>query len=279
VNHTNNPEHAPAFSWLGDTEPHLDSPAVVTSGNAVIGMYGGRTEVGANKNEDAAFFMSDPDGEWEFAMIADAHYSAESAAMLLELVNDEASYVREIMDKQPLEQLFPTLENRFVDVFSSPEALSRALDMEGEASCIICARSDRFLWWMSIGDCQVFLFHRELAKRGQFALNQRNAFEWIGYRNTFTNVVPCYSSGVRGLLSGRSVICLATDGVFEGDEAPLIPAHHLYQAYMAVDETIDSGLESRTCAVLNRVHQLKGRDSATLIAWNVGDPAEGGGAR
>jgi serine/threonine protein phosphatase PrpC len=256
-----------AESWLGDEDPHLDAPAVFECGRIVIGAYGGNTRAGANKNEDAAFVLTDAAGDWEFAMIADAHYSAESARMLVELMDREAPAVRDILSDQPLQAMFRQLEDHFVELFTSPEVLSRALNLEGEASCLLCARCDRFLWWMSVGDCQIYLLHPELSRLGQYALNQRSFFEWIGFRNTFTRAVPCYASGVRELLPGRSVICLATDGLFEGDAEPLTTDESIYRAYMKTGSVDTSDPLQETNGLLERVHQLQGRDSATIIVW------------
>ncbi len=265
---SNQPGDHAFYSWLGGTEPYLDQPHIVECGRLVLGAYGGNTGSGANKNEDAALVFADPDGEWEFAMIVDAHYSSESARLLLDLVTGQRDAIRQILDDAPFERLFRELEDHIVSVFSSPAALSRAIEVEGEASCLICVRCNRFVWWMNVGDCLAFLFHREFAARNQYALNQRSYFEWIGYRNTFANAVPCYASGVRELFVGRSALCLATDGVFEGDRKPLVSPRELYQAYMLTAARGVSTLATRTRLVLDRIHHLKGRDSATIIVWN-----------
>ena len=271
----NPPEGTIAHDWLGAREPYLDDPMVIDCGPFALGFYGGNTRSGANKNEDAAYVLADSAGHWEFAMVVDAHFSAESADLLIDLVTQEADSVRQRRDDAPFERMFRQLEDHIVSVFSSPEAMSRAMEVEGEASCLLCARNDRFLWWMNVGDCQAYLFYPEFAARGQFALNQRSYFEWIGFRNAFANAVPCYASGVRELLPGQNVICLATDGVFEGDREPLVPAPQLYQAYMADFEPSARTLAARTSIVLNRIHQLQGRDSATIIVWSYTETGPG----
>jgi serine/threonine protein phosphatase PrpC len=261
-------ENADVLIWLGDLEPQLDDPVVLECGHLVVGVYGGNTRAGARKNEDAAFVMTDLEGQWEFAVLLDAHYSSGSARLVLEMINREASEVREKLESQPVSSVFRLIEDHLVSQFSSPEFLERASDVYGEASCLICARKEHFLWWMSVGDCLAYLLHPHLSTRGQFTLNQRSFFEWVGYRNTFSLPVPCYSSGVRELREGRSVICLASDGVFEGDDRPLISDEALYRTYVSDSGKSPAHVRDQTRSLLSQVHKKKGRDSATIIAWD-----------
>jgi hypothetical protein len=55
----------------------------------------------------------------------------------------------------------------------------------GEASAIFAAQKGRFVFWLSVGDCLGFALHPELGGQGQFAMNQRHFYEWIGKSNVF----------------------------------------------------------------------------------------------
>lgn len=264
----NRQDDAEVLLWLGETEPALDVPEILECGHAVLGIYGGNTRAGARKNEDGAFVLTDANGEWEFAVLLDAHYSAESARLVLELINQKASTIREMLQTLPVGSLFRQLEDYLANLFASPEFLEQTQHVYGEASCLISARKGAFIWWMSIGDCLAYLFHPHLASRGQFALNQRTFFEWIGFRNTFNLPVPCYASGVKELREGRNVICLATDGVFEGDEQIVLSDVMLYRTYMSDEHSSLTLLREQTLSLLREIHRKKGRDSATMIVWD-----------
>ena len=79
------------FRWLGSEAPHLDAPFMATCRHVVIGCYGGNTGAGATRNEDGALVWCAGDGSWEFALLLDAHGSAESAALVLTAVEAEAT--------------------------------------------------------------------------------------------------------------------------------------------------------------------------------------------
>jgi hypothetical protein len=255
--------------WLGDEEPHLDSPtSSIIDERLVLGLYGGSTRSGANKNEDAALLMTDADGQWEFSVVVDAHFSSESAYLVIDVIEAEASFIRKILDGSSLATTFREIEQHLVNRFSSLDVRFRAQQVEGEASCLICARKGWFVWWMSIGDCLAYVLHPRLASLGQYTLNQRTFFEWVGLRNTFELPVPCYSSGVRALHEGRSVICLATDGVFEIDDDPAIRDDRIHRTLTTPGSEAVEGLKGQVQELLNHVHEEQGRDSGTVIAWN-----------
>jgi len=250
------------FSWLGSDEMHLDVPSISLCGDVVIGCYGGRISAGANKNEDGALVWCAADDSWEFAVIIDAHYSVESAELLLEAVEGQFDGVAEALS-QPVQRAFASLHGLILSMFTSPDFRARCSKVEGESSCLICARKDGFLWWLSIGDCVVYLLHPEFARLGQYALNQRSFHEWVGYRNTFDLDVPCYTSGVRQLGDGSNIVLMATDGLLECGRRPFEDPAQLYKAFSK-----SSNLAANVEAALKKVHQERGKDSATVITWS-----------
>ena len=254
------------FRWVGSDHPHLDHPYITACGHVVIGLYGGNTRAGARKNEDGALVWCPHDGSWEFAVLLDAHYSAESAQLVIEAVEAEREPIVRMMSG-PVEQAFESVGRHLLALFRSPGFRERCRQVYGEASCLICARKGGFLWWLSIGDCVVYVLHPRLAQLGQYALNQRSFFEWVGHVNTFDLPVPCYASGVRQLLPGHSLIVMVTDGLLEFGRRPFENPASLYHALApGMPGDMDS-LTASVHALLNRVHQERGKDSATVIAW------------
>ncbi len=251
------------FRWLGSDEMRLDRPGVYACGRVRIGLYGGNTEAGANKNEDAALVLCHNDGEWELAAVVDAHYSSESARLILDALAGEQERIVASMAGS-VGAAFGLLERHLVDLFASPGFRAKCRQVVGEASCLIAARKDRFVWWLSVGDCVAYALNSRLAGLGQFALNQRSFFEWIGDRNTFDLPVPCYTRGVKALPAGRTVMLLTTDGLLECGSRPFEDPLYLYQAFTYGG---DKDLGDNVLNALNAVHGELGRDSATVIAW------------
>ena len=252
------------FRWLGSDDLHLDKPGVYTCGRMQIGLYGGNTRAGANKNEDAALAWCSDDGAWEFAAVIDAHYSSDSAELILEAIAGEYADLVEYM-AEPVGVAFTRVEQHIVSLFASSEFRARCRQVVGEASCLIAARKGRFVWWLSVGDCVIYALNRRLAGLGQFALNQRSFFEWIGNRNTFDLPVPAYTRGVKELRSSRTVLVLTTDGPLECGTRPFEKPLYFYEAFAYGG---DAALGDNVRNALATVHGEQGRDSATVIAWS-----------
>ena len=251
------------FRWLGGDEMRLDKPGVFTCARVKVGLYGGNTKAGATKNEDAALVLCSSDGDWELAAVIDAHYSSDSARLILDALALEHEEITRCIS-QPVGVAFDRLERHLLELFSSSEFRARCRQVVGEASCMVAARKDSFVWWFSVGDCVVYALHRGLARLGQFALNQRSFFEWIGNRNTFDLPVPCYTRGIKELPPGRTVLLLATDGLLECGNRPFEAPLYLYQAFTY---GTDADLGDNVLNALNTVHSEGGKDSATVVAW------------
>jgi hypothetical protein len=251
-----------SFRWLGSDAPHLDAPFTTTCRDVVIGCYGGCTAAGASRNEDGALVWCAADGRWEFALLLDAHASADSAALILTAIEAEAEAITACLSR-PVETAFASLHQHLLALFQSSPFREQCRRLQGETACLLGARKDRFLWWLSIGDCVVYLFHPELARLGQFALNQRSFFEWIGHANSFNLPVPCYATGVRELRAGQNRIVMTTDGLLECGTRPFEDPRHLYDLFGPEHEGVEASVQS----ALARVHQERGRDSAAVIAW------------
>lgn len=128
---------------------------------------------------------------------------------------------------------------------------------------MICIRKENYLWWFSVGDCVVYVFHPELIALGQFQLNQRQFYEWIGHVNTFDKAVPCFSSGVRELRKGMNRIFMSTDGLLECPGEP-------FSNPKDVADSLDAEqLGEAFSLILNEIEKNNVRDSTTMIGWTV----------
>lgn len=253
------------FRWHGGENALLDTVDIMTCGRIVVGRYGGARAGGATSNEDGALVWCEPSGQWEFAAVVDAHYSPESAALILDALEAIQANIISIL-AQPPETAFAGLHAQLVVLFASPSFRQRASQVTGEASCLICVRKGRYLWWLSVGDCLGYTGHPELAALGQYLLNQRVYFQWIGARNTFDQPVPCYTTGTLCLLPGTTLLALATDGLFEG-----VPSYYTDPATLLDQLRADdvTSLSQAVHTALRAVHNAHGRDGATLLAWAV----------
>lgn len=169
------------FSWVGSDDMYSDHPITLTHKSMVIGRYGGNTAAGADKNEDGAYVLLEPGGGWEFTMLLDAHKTAESAELLVRTIDREAGEIIKLLSL-PVHQALHALEGLLLSIFKSEDFIRQCRQVTGETACLICVRMENYIWWFSVGDNSLYLLHPELAARGQYALNQRNFYEWIGFR-------------------------------------------------------------------------------------------------
>ncbi|KFN04475.1 phosphatase 2C family protein [Bacillus clarus] len=239
----------------------LGEVSVKQYGDIVLGKYGGNISAGAKKNEDGAIVFSNDN--WELAVILDGHNSAESVGLVVNTIQTEYENIKDIM-KEPIETVFRSIENHILTVFQSHSFKEECQRVKGETACLLCVRKENYIWWLSIGDCLVYVFHEELHKLGQHALNQRHFYEWIGNVNTFSLPVPCYSSGIRELRTGKNRIVMVTDGVLECGERRYDNPSNLYK------DMSENKKKLKECVrnVLEHVHHQLGRDSATIISWD-----------
>ncbi|WP_054939418.1 protein phosphatase 2C domain-containing protein [Paenibacillus ihuae] len=255
------------LSWVGSWERYLDHLKPSAFENMVIGRYGGNSLAGADKNEDGLFILIGPGRTWEFSMLLDAHNTAESAELLIRITGSISGDIEQCLSR-PVHQAFKDLETLLLTTLGSDDFRSRCREVTGETACLICVRKESYLWWFSVGDNSVYLLHPELAARGQYLLNQRNYYEWIGYVNTFDQPVACFSSGVRELRKGRNVIVMTTDGLLEYGR--LEHGKQTFEDPGKLYETFYNEKNLQACveAAILEVHEAQGRDSATVIAWS-----------
>lgn len=257
------------FRWSGSNFTYLDTPDVTACEHAVVGRYGGTVSSGAHKNEDAALVWAANDGAWVFAALLDAHGSSESADLVLDRVAECEGEVARLLNCRTATVAPPLSDlTRLMNEHLSDENFRRkCASIRGETALLLCAQKGAYLWWLSIGDIPVYVFHSDFVQMGQFALNQRMFFEWVGQVNTFALPVPCYATGVRQLRAGRNVILMATDGLLQCGT-------HRYENPRALYDLFGPHLGQKDVSAaahsaLETVQVEQGRDSATMITWQI----------
>ena len=249
--------------WTGHATPSLDTPQIQQVGTVTLGIYGGNTQAGARKNEDAALIWQDPGAGWTFAAILDAHGTSDSALLVLNALKAHESELRKAL-ALPVDAAFAELEKHLIHALSEPAFLLACRRLQGETALLCCATKGPYLWWFSVGDYVAYLFHPELMRLGQHALNQRQFFEWVGKVSGFAERPFTYSSGVRALRQGRNDIVLVTDGLLEFGSRPFEDARQLATA-------LGVGQEGplHVLSAIAQAQASKGRDSATVICWRI----------
>ncbi|MDX8367712.1 protein phosphatase 2C domain-containing protein [Cytobacillus sp. IB215665] len=250
------------FSWVGSQANFVDLINVNNFKQVSLGRFGGNSLEGQYKNEDGCLIWIDEKANWEFTVILDAHNSAESAELVLEQFSKRKSDILLILSL-PYEQTLKNIEGSILNLFQEDAFLTACRKVKGETACLIVLRKDKYVWWFSIGDCISYVFHPELANLGQYQINQRQLYEWVGLVNTFDQVVPCYSSGIRELRKGKNRIFLTTDGLIECPKEPYSSPKEIYNVMKS--QQIDKG-------ILKLLQTIKGNnviDSTTIISWEV----------
>ncbi|MCM3638085.1 protein phosphatase 2C domain-containing protein [Sporosarcina luteola] len=251
------------FSWVGSERDFIDEKNVCSIDRVKVGRSGGNSSAGQYKNEDGCIVWV---GEnWEFAAILDAHYSAESAELIIRTLDEFHHELIRLIAKPG----FHDLQEKLLSIFQSDKFLDQCKKVKGETACLICIRKDNYLWWFSVGDCVVYVFHPDFIALNQFQLNQRQFYEWIGQVNTFDKAVPCFSSGIRELRKGVNRIFMTTDGLLECPGEP-------YSNPIDLVKKLDGEqLEDVFSLILTKIEKNNVRDSTTMIGWTVNISQQG----
>lgn len=250
------------FSWIGSQTNFVDKININNINRISIGRFGGNSVAGQYKNEDGCLIWADEKENWEFVVILDAHNSAESAELVIEQFSKRKTEIQNLLSLS-YEQTLKRLEGTILNLFQEERFISDCRKVKGETACLIVLRKDKYVWWFSIGDCLSYLFHSELANLGQYQINQRQFYEWVGQVNTFEQVVPCYSSGIRELRKGINRIFITTDGLVECPNEPFSNPKEIYNVMK--NHQINDGI----MALLQTIKENYVRDSTTIISWDV----------
>ncbi|TWT28393.1 protein phosphatase 2C domain-containing protein [Planomicrobium sp. CPCC 101110] len=255
------------FSWIGSRRHFVDQPDVQQVGNVIVGRFGGNSFAGQYKNEDACMVWTNKKEDWEFVAVLDAHNTAESAELVVKEFEENKEKFTNQLAAPVNAAFFRNLEEKVLNVFQNEAFRAACRQIQGETACMVVARKGKYVWWLSIGDCVLYLFHRELAEMGQFQLNQRHFYEWVGKVNTFDRLAPCYSSGTKELREGNNRLFVTTDGLLECPGEPYSDPRNL------LAEFADVPLYEGVWNLLKTIQGKGVKDSTAIVSWNV-DVAE-----
>ncbi|UFU00105.1 protein phosphatase 2C domain-containing protein [Radiobacillus kanasensis] len=160
-------------------------------------------------------------------------------------------------------EAFYGIQQMIIDSFQSNEFLKKCKQLKGETACLFVIRKQNFLWWLSIGDCVLYVYHPELAQLGEYQQNHRSFYEWIGQESTFQKAVPCYSSGVKELRQGKNHIFLTTDGLIECPNTNFGNPSEILKRFEKVSNR--EGVQS----LLEEINEKDVRDSTTILSWKI----------
>lgn len=104
--------------------------------------------------------------------VADGHAGADSSALAVQLLEGDPE-LPGILGLRAGEAL-PALHAHMLDLFQAADTSWLA----GDAAVLLAARRDRFVYWLSIGDCMLYVLNRELATSPGRSMRQRCTGRW-----------------------------------------------------------------------------------------------------
>ncbi|SFI10417.1 MULTISPECIES: hypothetical protein [unclassified Bacillus (in: firmicutes)] len=244
------------FKWIGDKKAYLNEIHVEELGPLSIGLYGGNSEGSAVENEEAVLAWCDPHGTWEFVMIFDAEHTIERAQFIINIICERKEKLLQLFS-YPNHLVFHHTHMYLLSLFTDETFIEESEKMQGKTECLICLRKDQLVYWLSVGECFIYLFHPELQQCKQGRLNEQRFYERIGRRNVFAAATPCFTSGVRELQKGTNHIVVATDRIITCGEQMFKEEHFLYESLLNVRY------------ILEKMNTWKETNSAAIIGWTV----------
>lgn len=253
---------ANGFSWVGSQADYVDEVDVRQIQHVTVGRFGGNASAGQYKNEDACVIWVSEREDWEFAVVLDAHQTAESAELVMAEINSLQGELRKQL-ALPVKQAFEHIANTLLSAFDSPQFKERCRKVQGETAVLCVVRKGKFVWWLSVGDCLLYLFHPELKALNESQQNHRSFYEWIGRANTFDLAVPCYSTGTKELRKGANHLLLTTDGLVECPNTDFANPDAVAKPFetLANDQAVQ--------ALLEEIQRKNVRDSTTILSWFI----------
>ncbi|MBN3555553.1 protein phosphatase 2C domain-containing protein [Fictibacillus nanhaiensis] len=248
--------------WVGSDHTFVDEIDVTRVHNVTVGRFGGNSEAGSYKNEDGCLVWVNQAENWEFTMILDGHKTAQSVELVVNQFLRNENEIKLVLSESAGAAL-KKLDHLILDIFQDPDFMESCRKTTGETACLIVVRKEKYLWWFSVGDCILHLFHPELIALGERQLVQRSFYEWVGEVNTFELPVPCYSTGKKEMRKGLNQIFMTTDGLTECPGVPFEDAAEVQNVLSNI------GLVEGVSFLLSEIKRNHVRDSTTIIAWSV----------
>jgi hypothetical protein len=250
------------YHWVGNEKSFVDDITIIEVEPIVVGHFGGCSSAGQTKNEDGCLIFVNKQEDWEFTILLDAHNSSESAELVVVRFLKEEEAIRQLMSK-PLEETFQLIEEHILCILHSHTFKEACKSVIGETAVLFVVRKGKYLWWLSVGDCLLFVLHPELEALGEIQLNRRSFYEWIGQVSTFDLPVPSYSRGIKELRKGRNHIFLTTDGLVECPNTNFENPKEIFHRLLDVSNEIG------VMKLLNEIEDKNVRDSTTIISWEI----------
>ncbi|MBM7583723.1 serine/threonine protein phosphatase PrpC [Bacillus pakistanensis] len=250
------------FSWVGSQKNYVDEKFICNVNHVTVGLFGGNSSAGQYKNEDGCLEWTNTKHDWEFVMLLDAHNTAESAELVLNTFEQKKSDIQEGLSLS-VNNFFKKIGEIVLNIFHDEEFRTKCKRIKGETACIIVVRKDKYIWWFSIGDGIFHLFHPELISLGQYQVNQRHFYQWVGQVNTFDQPVPCFSSGTIELRNGYNYLFLTTDGLTECPGKLYSDPREILKVLSMVEN------KDAVYYLLKDIEAKNVRDSTTIISWKI----------
>ncbi|MDP4549346.1 protein phosphatase 2C domain-containing protein [Alkalihalobacillus macyae] len=248
------------MSWVGNERTYVDELNVCQAGIVSIGRFGGNSSSGQYKNEDGCLVWTGSD--WELSIVLDAHKTAESANLIVKEFKHHRFILERILEK-PVGDAIGALQETILSIFQHDDFRRRCQEVSGETACLIVVRKAKYVWWFSVGDCVLYLFHSELEALGEYKQNHRSFYEWIGEVNTFDTAVPCYSTGTKELRKGKTILLLTTDGLIE------CPNTNFFSSGEVAKRMKGCSIPEGVRQLLSEVKENGVRDNTTILSWEI----------
>ncbi|WP_421378468.1 protein phosphatase 2C domain-containing protein [Bacillus salacetis] len=250
------------YKWTGSDCHFVDEIHTRNIGKVLVGHFGGNSSAGQYKNEDGCLLWVDEEKDWEFAIILDAHNTAESAELVIEEIHSRKERILTFLDLE-CQAAFRQINELILNTFEGESFQEACRTIKGETACLFVIRKENFLSWFSVGDCILHLCHPELSRLGEYQQNHRSFFEWVGQESTFNKSFPCYSTGIKELRQGVNQILMTTDGLTECPGTHYERPEEVFSAFEGVP--VQAGVEQ----LLKSIRENDVRDSTTILTWKV----------
>lgn len=248
------------FVWNGSNHMYLDEMVIKDFKGVTYGLFGGASSSGALYNEDGLIILK-PDDQSTLVILFDAHTSNESVTLVQRELLKHQDHLESLCQLE-VEEAIPRLQEWVVSFIQTPDITQSCETIKGETAVLFCYQKDEFIWWLSIGDNSLYVFHKEFNELGQYRLNQRIFYQWIGKANALSLKVPCYQSGTLQLREGENKILLLTDGILEIKDRP-------YEDDQVLAKCFEGDVKKGINTLLTTVQSAEGRDSCTAASWSV----------
>ncbi|MGF2616513.1 protein phosphatase 2C domain-containing protein [Rossellomorea vietnamensis] len=250
------------YKWTGSEKHFVDEIHLKEIEGVIVGHFGGNSASGQTKNEDGCLVWVDKKRDWEFALLLDAHNTAQSAEMVIKEIYSQKETILGLMNLE-IGNCFEKLHELILAAFKGETFKAACKTVQGETACLFVVRKGNYVFWFSVGDCLLYLHHPDLSRLGEYQQNHRSFYEWVGEKSTFNKAVPCYSTGIKELRYGMNHILLTTDGLTECQGTQFDQPQEIFSVFE--NSTHLEGVRN----LLQSIKVNHVRDSTTIVSWKI----------